>query len=139
MSNNEVFIIDDLAKFIESTRVLIFNSFGKTDDDDRSTIDEKSFLSSLLSADQLLELNQVLTQVECEVIAKDFVKEKVNKKTKKISYMISTSKYMQMIESFNSRMISNMLHNMVNKGLIETAYDSTANDFVFWIKQSGTN
>lgn len=39
-----------------------------------------------------------------------------------------------MIETFNSRMVSNMLNNLVNKGVLETAYDSESDDFIFWTK-----
>jgi hypothetical protein len=130
---NEIFIIDDLPKFIESTRVLVFNSFSQTEEG----IDELSFLLSELDKEEVGELNETLTQHECEIISKDFIRKEINKKTKTIRFTISTKKYMAMIESFNSRMISNMLHNMVNKGLLETAYDVDCNDFIFWIKDSG--
>jgi hypothetical protein len=32
-------------------------------------------------------------------------------------------------------MISNILNNLVNKGVLESAYDADLNDFVFWIKE----
>ena len=131
--SNEIFIIDDLPKFIESTRVLVFNSFSQTEEG----IDELSFLLSELDKEEVGELNETLTQHECETISKDFIRKEINKKTKTIRFTISTKRYMAMIESFNSRMISNMLHNMVNKGLLETAYDVDCNDFIFWIKDSG--
>jgi len=132
--DNEKFIIDDIDKFIESTRVLVFNSFGKPEE---NQVDELSFLLSELDNEEINELNDVLTQHECEIISREFVKKEINKKTKTVRFSISTKKYMDMIESFNSRMISNMLHNMVNKGLLETAYDAESNDFIFWIKESG--
>jgi hypothetical protein len=31
-------------------------------------------------------------------------------------------------------MISNLLNTLVNKGLVETAFDEKSNDFVFWVK-----
>lgn len=132
--NNEKFIIDDINKFIESTRVLVFNSFGKSED---NQIDELSLLLSDLDTEEINELNQILTQHECEIISQEFIKKEINKKTKIVRFTISTNQYMAMIESFNSRMISNMLNNMVNKGLLETAYDIDSNDFVFWVKESG--
>jgi hypothetical protein len=36
-------------------------------------------------------------------------------------------------------MISNILNSLVNKGMIETAFDNKSNDFVFWIKDSKNN
>lgn len=132
--NNDKFIIDDINKFIESTRILVFNSFGKSE---ANQIDELSFLLSDLDIEEINELNQILTQHECEIISQEFIKKEINKKTKIVRFTISTNQYMAMIESFNSRMISNMLNNMVNKGLLETAYDVDSNDFVFWVKESG--
>lgn len=129
---NEIFIVDDVSKFIESTRVLVFNTFGKTNQDQ---FDVLSFLISELSEEEIDELNKTLTQSECETIAKQYLTKQINKKTKQIRYTISTKKYMKMIESFNNRMISNMLHNMVNKGILETAYDAQENDFIFWVKE----
>ena len=29
---------------------------------------------------------------------------------------------------------SKILNGLVNKGLVETAYDSESNDFIFWVK-----
>ena len=50
-------------------------------------------------------------------------------------YVISEKKYMAMIESFNQRLVSNMLKNLTQIGLLESAYDSELNDFIFWIKE----
>jgi hypothetical protein len=36
-------------------------------------------------------------------------------------------------------MVSNMLNNLVNKGMIETGYDDETNDFIFWIKDENEN
>ena len=36
-------------------------------------------------------------------------------------------------------MISNMLNTLVNKGLLETAYDNESNDFIFWVKNNETS
>jgi hypothetical protein len=36
-------------------------------------------------------------------------------------------------------MVSNLLNNLVNKGVIETGFDSDSNDFVFWIKDNDKN
>ena len=56
-------------------------------------------------------------------------------KNKKTMYVISEKKYMAMIESFNERLVSNMLKNLTQIGLLESAYDSELNDFIFWIKE----
>ena len=137
MSNkSEWFIVEDIEKFVESTRVLIFNSFGKTNE---TELDELSFLISDLPAEEVEELNSSLSQEECMIIAKDFIKKEQNKKTLSTRFIISNKLYMAMIESFNSRFISNMLNHLVNKGLLDTAYDADANDFIFWVKEENEN
>jgi hypothetical protein len=32
-------------------------------------------------------------------------------------------------------MISNILNSLVNKGILDSAYDSDQNDFIFWVKE----
>jgi hypothetical protein len=32
-------------------------------------------------------------------------------------------------------MISNILNSLVNKGVLDSAYDSDQNDFIFWVKE----
>ena len=135
-NNKEWFQVIDVTKFIESTRVLIFNTFGKTNENQP---DELSLILEDLPKAEIEELNTVLTQEECVVMSKEFLKEKRNNKTKQTIFLITNHKYMEMIECFNSRMISNMLNNLVNKGLLETAYDSESNDFVFWMKENDKN
>ena len=130
MSNPEWFIIDDLQKFVESTRVLIFDNFGNTETDTKDLLLD---ISKLDNKDKQ-ELDEVLSQDECLVIAKDFVYKQKHKKTSAIRYLITNEKYMSMIESFNSRMVSNILNDLVNKNILETAYDETVDDFIFWIK-----
>jgi hypothetical protein len=128
---NQTFIIDDLDKFIENTRVLIFQSFGS---ETKKDILDTEYDISLLQQEEREELDSVLSQAECILMSKDFIKEQKHKQNKKIRYLVSTNNYMKMIETFNSRMVSNMLNNLVNKGVLETAYDSDSDDFIFWTK-----
>jgi hypothetical protein len=129
--NNEWFIIDDLERFVESSRVLIFDSFGKNDS---TNIDELSIMLNDLPKEEVEELNTVLTQEECIVIAKPFMRLEKHKRTQELRYIISSKKYMEMLESFNSRMVSNLLNNLVNRGILDSAYDSECDDFIFWVK-----
>jgi hypothetical protein len=135
-NKSEWFIIDDIEKFIESTRVLVFNSFGKTNE---TELDDLSFLLSDLPKEEVEELNSSLSQEECMIIAKEFIRKEQNKKTLSTRFTISNKRYMGMVESFNSRLISNMLNHLVNKGLLDTAYDADSNDFVFWVKEESEN
>lgn len=124
------FEIVDLDKFIESSRVLVFDNFGKTEDSQMVIFDIEQLKKS-----EKEELNTILTQEECMVIAKDFLKLKRHKKTKQTIHVITTSNYFKMMESFNDRLVSNLLNSLVNKGYLESAFDPEYNDFVFWIKE----
>ena len=136
MQEKETFIVDDLNKLVEATRVLVFDNFGKTNKEGE---DELSFLMTDLGSDEIDELNDVLTQEECLIIAQNFLKPQVNKRTKQIRYIMTNTEFMEMVESFNSRMISNLLNSLVNKGVLETAYDEKCNDFIFWVKDEDGN
>ena len=125
--NNE-YVIKDLEEFVLSSRALVFNNFGK--DQNKPT---KDILQDV-KAEELEEFNQVLSQEESIIIAKSICRKQVNKKTNARRYVITDELFMQMIMLFNDRMVSNMLNGLVNKGLLETAFDTESNDFIFWIK-----
>jgi GTPase involved in cell partitioning and DNA repair len=130
---DEWFIIDDLSKFVESTRVLVFDAFGN---ENKKSVDELSMMLSELEESEIEEIEKTLTQAECLVIAQKYLEKQTNKITKKERYIISTKKYLEMIESFNARMISNLLSHLVSQGFIESAFDTETNDFIFWIKDN---
>lgn len=132
-SENEWFIIDDIEKFVESTRVLVFDAFGN---ENKKSTDDLALLLSDLEDSEIEELEETISQAECLVIAKNYLQKQYNKKSKEERYVISTNKYMEMIESINARMVSNMLTHLASKGLIESAYDTEANDFIFWVKDA---
>jgi len=127
---NQHYTITNLEKFVESTRVLVFDAFGKTDDHNLS---ELTLNLTELKPEEQVEIDSVLSQQEGLIIARDFIREKT--RNKKTIYIISEKKYMAMIESFNERLVSNMLKNLTQSGLLESAYDSELNDFIFWIKE----
>lgn len=121
------YIINDFAEFVDSTRVLVFNSFGsKKDSDDNRTYSE-------LTTDEQIEIDKILSYKECEIIAQSIARKQVNKKTSATRYMISDQTFADIINSFNERMVSNILQGLVSKGLVETAYDSESNDFIFYV------
>lgn len=125
------FIIKDFNGFVESTRGLVFNNFGKHENDD--------ILSFTIDPKDLTEINSILSFEESETIIKSLVKKQNHKISKKSRYVINDTIYLQIISDLNDRMISNILNGLVNKGLVESAYDSESNDFVFWIKKDEEN
>ncbi len=134
MNNEEWFIIKDMSEFVDKTRTLVFNNFGNSSD----TTDMGSLLESVKPEDQE-EFDSVLSHDESMVIMLSLAKKQKHKKTNNIRYLISDNIFFKMIESLNDRMISNLLNNLVNKGLVETGFDEKTNDFIFWIKNNEDN
>ena len=129
MDSNE-YIIKDIEQFTNTTRYLVFNNFNDKNKDIQDNLDT---LLTELDIEQQKELDSILSYNESLSIVKKSIKCQRNKKNNNVRYILSDDIFLQIIESLNDRMISNLLNNLVNRGLIETAFDSQANDFIFWI------
>jgi hypothetical protein len=132
-TNNDWFIVRDIDGLINSSRALVFNSFGKKDqtyNDDINPLDLK------IDQTHKEELDQILSFDESKVIVINIIKKQRHKTINKTRYLLNDDLFMQIIKSLNDRMISNLLNSLVNKGLVDTAYDAEANDFVFWVKDN---
>ena len=131
------FLIKDFEGFVNHARGLVFKVFGESVgqediDEDMSTIYES------LSKLDLEEMNRTLPLEECLLISKQHIKIKINKKTKETEYYINDNILFRLLESFNTRMFSNILSKLTYDGLLESAFDEAKNDFVFWIKDDKT-
>jgi hypothetical protein len=129
MNNEERYIINNIEEFTNAARVIVFKNFGGLDGG------EVDIILDSIKPKEKEELDQILTQEESVIIVKDFAKIEKNRKTKDIRYIVTEKVFMDIIESLNTRMVSNMLNGLVNKGMIETAFDTESNDFVFWVKE----
>ena len=127
---NNIFEITDLNKFVECTRVLVFDSMGKNQ---ISSLNDIKYTLAELSAEEVEQLNEVLTQEEAIIICREFMKNDGD------TYLISNKRYVDLIDSLNNRLVSNILNNLVNRGLLETGFDHESNDFIFWIKDNEDN
>ena len=126
------FVIKDFDRFVESTRSLVFNNFGKSDKEDTDIID------FAISSEEKQEIDRILSFHESEVICRELLKKQKNIKNNSIRHLVNDTIFLSVVESLNDRMISNILSGLVNKGLVDTAYDSQSNDFVFWVKEDDT-
>ena len=124
--------IKDLDGFINHARELVFKSFGEVNE---IADDDLTYTLTELAPKDKEELNRILTYDECVVIARNHIKIKVSKKTKRESYFVNDMILSKILESFNSRMVSNILAKLVGDGLLDSAFDSERNDFIFWIKE----
>jgi hypothetical protein len=123
MYDEEWYEITDLKLFVESSRVLVYSLFGSVSDDSYKVyIDE-------LNIEEQEEIDTLLTYSECMDMIKPVLKESSTDN----EYKISSDEYLDFVESINLRLISNILKSLVNKGLLETGFDDSINDFIFWI------
>lgn len=127
------YIIDNLDEFTISARRLVYNGFGKGSIEDP---DEFTNLVTKIEPDEEAELNKILTQEEALIIVKSMAKEQHHKYENKSRYIIDEKIFSEIIEAMNARLVSNILTSLANKGMIESAYDSEINDFVFWVKDN---
>ncbi len=127
------YIIDNLDEFTDSARRLVYNGFGKGAVEDP---DEFTELVTKISPDEEQELNKILTHDEALIIVKSMAKQQKHKYEDKSRYLIDEKIFSEIIEAMNARLVSNILTNLANKGMIESAYDSDINDFVFWVKDN---
>lgn len=125
------YVINDLDIFIDKTRAIVFNSFGKNQNQEKS-----EYELDIVSENDQDEFNKILSHDESINIAKSLLRKQTNKHTLDKRYLVSDKMYYRLVSSLNERMIGNILNNLVNKGLVEAAFDSEANDFVFWCKDS---
>lgn len=129
------FWVKDLDAFVDHVRALVFTLFGNVNEiaDDGAT---KIF--ETITKEEKEEMDGCLTHEESCVIIKNLARKQINKKLNATRYCVSDKILSKIVEDLNSRMVSNILNSLVNKGMLDSAYDSDKNDFVFWVSESGT-
>lgn len=129
MAHNGWYVINDLEAFIDKTRAIVFNSFGK-----KSSAEFTEEDLDVVDQNEKEELDRILSHDESLVIAKDLLRKQTHKTKLHKRYLVSDRIYYRFVSCLNERMIGNILNNLVNKGLVESGFDNETNDFVFWIK-----
>lgn len=123
------FIISDLSEFTDKARAIVYNNFGVWQNKDNIDI-----IIDDVVENEKEEFDKILSHQESLVIIKENVKKERNKITKKIRYILNDEIFAEIVNKLNDRMVSNIISGLVQKGLIETAFDNDSNDFIFWIK-----
>lgn len=134
MSASEWYLIPDLSEFANKTRLIVYNNFG-----DWKNFNEDSILDDNIETYEKEELDKILSLDESLSIIKEHIKKQKNKYSNEIEYSLSDSMFASIVSKLNERMISNIIRGLVDKGLIEMAFDNDANDFVFWVKNNDTD
>lgn len=124
-----VYVVKDINKFVNETRRIVFGAFGETSEE----IDLDDFINQLSDTD-IEELDRTLSHEECMAILHDKVTPKENYKGE-LKYIISEEQFGELIEDFNSRLVSNLLNELVSKGLLETGWSDEDQDFIFWLDE----
>jgi hypothetical protein len=132
MKHEQWFFINDFDDFVDHSRSLVFKFFGEV-----NKIAEDSMTASIyqMTEKETEEMDETLTHDESAIIIKNYARKQINKKTKEIRYCLTDKLLQSIIEDMNNRMISNILNSLVNKGALDSAYDSDQNDFIFWVKE----
>lgn len=131
--SKEWFYINNMEEFVNSTRKLVFYYFGDTDKSAHMALSTKAVC--VLSDEELKELDVSLTYNESLLIVQQYAKKRVNKHNQVYRYCINEDILYDIIEALNARMVSNILNNLVNSGILESGFDPELDDFVFWIKE----
>lgn len=113
--------IKDLDLFVEKVRKISFDKFIEINE---SFENEEQYWMKLNDPD----IDSIITISESKNIVMPLLEET------DFGYRSSYDNLYKIIEELNSRMISNSLINLVNSGVLESAFDDKLNDFVFWIK-----
>jgi DNA-binding HxlR family transcriptional regulator len=127
--NDQWFVISDLDDFTDKARAIVYNNFGVWNNPDNmdAIIDD-------VVENEKEQFEKVLSHQESVIIVKELVKRQKNKKTKEIRYTLNDTIFVEIVHSLNDRMVSNTINALVQKGLVETAFDDESNEFVFWVK-----
>lgn len=127
------YIISNIDRFTDSTRRLVFSQFGE---DKSISQDETDIFKFNFTLEEEKELDTVLSMQESKSIVISLCKKKKHKTKSITRYMINDKIFMAILEALNTRLVSNILLSLTQKGLIESAYDSKLDDFVFWVKNN---
>jgi hypothetical protein len=124
--------ITNIEDFIESCRLMVYHYFGAGDEAD--VYDGPKLITiDMLSDEEKSEIDSCLNKEEAFLIFKEHAKIKYHKTKNKNEYYLSNTSFMQYIEALNTRMVSNILSNLVKRGVVESTFDEDSNDFVFWV------
>ena len=118
--------LSNIDKLIDFSRKLIYYNF----DEDTADMSDENFLRKIEKMSDRVEpeLEQLLPFIEIKSMFMEQVVERYGVPC------MSEDSYDQLLVDINQRMISNIVLGLVKKGVLDTAFDSDKNDFVFWVK-----
>ena len=131
MSDSDWYVITDLSDFTDKARAIVHNNYGSWDNES-----EVEDLIDDVAENEQEDFDKMLSHQESLVIVKEQIKKERNKKNGRIRYILNDVIFVEIVSKLNDRLTSNIMSSLVQKGLVESAFDEEANDFVFWIKDN---
>lgn len=128
--NHDWYLIKDIEVFTDKIRAIVYNNFGLWNDP--VELDTKA---DHVTKDEQQDFDRILSHSESLIIIKEIVKTQQSKNKKKTRYSMTEKMFEDIIEQLNTRLVSNILTSLVQKGLVDAAYDVEKNDFIFWVKE----
>ncbi len=132
--NDEWYLIKDLEAFTDKVRAIVYNNFGLWNDQT-----ELNTLIDTVKEEEKTDFDKILSHSESLIIIKEAIRTQSSKNKKKIRYSMTDKMFADIIEQLNARLVSNILTSLVQKGLVDAAYDMEINDFIFWVKEDNDN
>jgi hypothetical protein len=116
-----------IKKIINFSRKLVYYNF----DEETSNMDDATFLEKIdnIGPDTEPEMDLLLPYDECKSMFKPMLI------TEKNRMYIKDDDYDDFLVQLNQRMVSNIIHGLVRRGVLHTAFDDEKNDFIFWVKK----
>lgn len=133
----EWYIIPDLDKFAQATRVMIYNMWGENVEGISQSIDISNntlYDYENLEPEKQQELDHLISLAEAVNIIKEYATITSKGETK-----LTEERYEKVVESMNERLVSNMVMKLAKDGYLEIAFSEEENDFVFWVADKKKN
>jgi len=130
-SEDEWMEVINLQKLVNFSRKVIYYNF----DDENKNLSDKSFLEKIekiSTEESIKEMEDVLPFKEVETIFDNYLYRRKDKSNNKKGWFMKEKDYNTILEELAERMVSNIVRNLVKKGLVEMAFDEEKNEFVFW-------
>jgi len=134
MSREKMLEIQDLDMLVDWSRKLVYCAFGAKEDQQDIEVAMMEAESLEEDKESTEELNQVLPLNESIALIKSYLVKKKRKSNQEIVFFISDDDYHVFLEDLNRRLVSNLIGSLVNKGVLDSAFDDERNDFIFWVK-----
>ena len=124
--------ISNVDKLVNFSRRLIYYNF----DDESEKLSDADFFDKVqkIKKEDIPELDKYLPFEEAKSIMKSLIIKRRHKKTKIPKMFMKESDYDEVLVQLNQRMVSNIIRGLVNKGVVDSAFDNERNDFIFWVK-----